>query len=182
METEDDFDWIDQHFKAICKRAAARAIPLPEQRRFEPRNARSDSGMKRFKNILIVCDEQGIHDELISRAIWLAKANECRITVTDVIEAAPGELARLYSALPSARAHDIELEVIEWHRARLAQLAAPIRSEGITTSENVLQGIPFVECEAVSPCTRAVSFRPRVEATPSTQLSGTTGLPDRDTA
>ncbi len=32
-----------------------------------------------------------------------------------------------------------------FHRARLAEIAAPIKSEGIHTSELVLQGVPFIE-------------------------------------
>ncbi len=79
--------------------------------------------MKRFKNILVVCDEHSAHDELIGRAIALAKANHARVTLADVVEAAPGALAKVYGALPGARAHEIEFEVIEFHRARLAQLA-----------------------------------------------------------
>ncbi len=101
--------------------------------------------MRRFKNILLVCDEHGAHDDTIDRALILAKKNDAQVTVAGVIDAAPGELARLYGALPGARAHDIESEVIEFHRARLAQLAAPLRAAGITTTEILLQGIPFVE-------------------------------------
>ena len=101
--------------------------------------------MNRFKNILLVCDEGSVHEELIGRAVWLAKANGATITVVDVIQAAPGELARLFSALPGVSAHDVEHEVVDFHRMRLVKLAAPIKSEGIVTSEIVLQGIPFVE-------------------------------------
>lgn len=101
--------------------------------------------MKRFRNILLVCDERSLHDDVIGRAIWLAKANGARITLVDVVDSAPGELSRLFSALPGHSAQDVEYEVIEFHRARLSQVAAPIRSEGIQTSEVVLQGVPFVE-------------------------------------
>ncbi len=101
--------------------------------------------MKRFKNILLVCDEHSAQEELIGRATALAKANHARVTVVNVIEVAPGELARLYGALPGARANDIAFELVEFHRTRLAQLAAPIRTAGIETSVAVLQGIPFVE-------------------------------------
>lgn len=101
--------------------------------------------MKRFKNILLVCDERSIHDSVIGRAIWLAKANDARLTLVDVVEAAPGALASMYGALPGSRAYDVEYEVLEFHRERLARVAAPIKSEGIETTERVLQGIPFVE-------------------------------------
>ncbi|NIA69766.1 universal stress protein [Pelagibius litoralis] len=93
----------------------------------------------------MICDENGIHDALLGRAIWLAKSNDARITLVDVVEAAPGELASLYGALPGNVAQDIELEVLAFHRSRLAQIGAPIKSEGIETSEVVLQGIAFIE-------------------------------------
>ncbi|MCG8354432.1 MAG: universal stress protein [Kiloniellales bacterium] len=101
--------------------------------------------MKRFKNILLICDERSIHEAVIGRAIWLAKANQASLTLVDVVEAAPGELTSLFAALPGGRGREVEYEVLEFHRARLAQIAAPIKSEGVETSEIVLQGIPFVE-------------------------------------
>ena len=101
--------------------------------------------MKRFKNILLICDEGTLHSELIVRAISLAKANDARIALVDVIAAAPGELARVFGALPGKRANEVEHEVVEFHRSRLAKIAAPIGAEGIETSEMVLQGSPFME-------------------------------------
>ena len=101
--------------------------------------------MKDFRNILMVCDEQSAHEAVIGRAIWLAKANAARITLVDVVDAAPGELSRMFAALPGHRARDFESEVLEFHRNRLAGIAAPIKAEGLKTTELVLQGIPFVE-------------------------------------
>ncbi len=101
--------------------------------------------MKRFTNILLVCDEGSLHESLIERAVWLAKANGARITLVDVVESAPGELASLFSSFSGAGAQDVEHEVIEFHRARLADIAEPIKAEGIQTAEVVLQGNPFIE-------------------------------------
>jgi len=101
--------------------------------------------MRRFQSILIVCDEMSVNDDVIDRAIHLAKSNHARITLVDTIEAAPGELTRLFGAFPGTRAQDVEHEVVEFHRARLATVGAPIKSAGIHTSELVLQGNPFVE-------------------------------------
>lgn len=101
--------------------------------------------MKRFTNILLVCDEGSLHESLIARAVWLAKANGASITLVDVVESAPGELARLFGSFPGSGAHDVEYELIEFHRARLADIAGPIKAEGIQTSEVVLQGNPFIE-------------------------------------
>ncbi|TQV78500.1 universal stress protein [Denitrobaculum tricleocarpae] len=101
--------------------------------------------MKRFTNILLVCDEDSLHDALIERAVWLAKANGARITLVDVMESAPGELASLFGSFSGAGAQDVEHEVIEFRSARLADIAGPIKSEGIQTAEVVLQGNPFIE-------------------------------------
>ena len=101
--------------------------------------------MRRFKNILLVCDEESLNEEVLKRAAWLAKANDARVCLVDTIDTAPGELASLFGALPGARAHDVEFEVLEFHRARLARIGSQLRSQGIATTERVLQGVPFVE-------------------------------------
>ncbi len=101
--------------------------------------------MRRFRDILLVCDEHKIDESLVNRAIWLAKANSARITLIDILDAAPGELAKLFAALPGRRAQDFELEVLAFRRARLAEAATPFRAAGIETKELVVQGIPFIE-------------------------------------
>jgi len=101
--------------------------------------------MKRFRNILLVCDEQGIHEEAVSRAIGLALENDARIALVDVLDSAPGEIARVYGSLPGNRAKDVERELIAFHEARLKKIASSIESVGIETTISVLQGIPFLE-------------------------------------
>ena len=73
--------------------------------------------MRRFRNILLGCDEGGIHDALFARAIRLAKLNDAGVTPVDVIEAVPGELSRLFGSLPGATAKDAEAEVVTFHSA-----------------------------------------------------------------
>ncbi|NJO21648.1 MAG: universal stress protein [Sphingomonadales bacterium] len=101
--------------------------------------------MNRFKNILLVCDNQSLHDEAIGRAMSLAMANGARITLVDVVDAAPGELARMFGAFSGMRSHDVEHEVVEFHRTRLLELGTTFRAKGIATAELVLQGVPFLE-------------------------------------
>lgn len=101
--------------------------------------------MKRFTNILLVCDGKSLHREAIDRAVQLAKRNDASVTLIDIVEAPAGELARLFGSLPGARAYDVEFEVVEFHRSRVAEIGATFRAEGIPTTESVLQGIPFVE-------------------------------------
>lgn len=101
--------------------------------------------MKRFKNILLVCDDQDVHEDVIDRTIRLATANEADVTLAYVVEAAPGELARMFGALPGSRSHDVEHEILEFHQQRLDKAAAPLRAGNISTVVRVLQGISFVE-------------------------------------
>ena len=101
--------------------------------------------MNRFKNILLVCDNQSLHDEAISRAISLAAANGARVTLVDVVDAAPGELARMFGAFPGSRFHDVEYEVLQFHQNRLSEIGAQFRTKGVATTELVLQGVPFLE-------------------------------------
>ena len=101
--------------------------------------------MHRFKNILLVCGQHSTHEDLIERAIRLAKANEAHLTLVDVVDTEPGELAKLFASLSATQSREMESEIMELRHASLAELSAPIKSEGISTTEVVLQGISFVE-------------------------------------
>lgn len=101
--------------------------------------------MRRFRNILLVCDENSAYEPALERARGLAEANGAQVTVVDVIDAAPGELSRLFAALPGSRAHEVEDEVLSFHRARLDRLAEPLRAAGVPVDTKVLQGTAFLE-------------------------------------
>lgn len=101
--------------------------------------------MKRFRNILLVCDEEGVHDTVIGRAVWLAKRNDARITLVDILDAAPGDIARMFAALPGSRGRDFEFEVLGIRQARLGGIANTVKAQGIAATACVLQGVPFVE-------------------------------------
>jgi nucleotide-binding universal stress UspA family protein len=101
--------------------------------------------MKRFKSILAVVTEDSLTDVALGRAVALAKLNNAALTLVDVIDAAPGELAKLMATLSGRRGPEIEDDVISYHRDRLAKLADQVRAEGVEVTEAVLQGSPFVE-------------------------------------
>ena len=103
-----------------------------------------ETDMKRFKNILIVCDETERLDGVLKRGLWLAKANDARVTLIDVVETKPGDLSRHFSALPPTRAAEIERQVMAHYSQRLSEHAKAFRSEGIEVREVVDQGIPFI--------------------------------------
>ena len=101
--------------------------------------------MQRFKNILVVCDAQSDCQPALTRAIRLARINNARVTLVDVMDAAPGELNRLFAALPGARPTEIADQVRAYHDDRLTAFAQSIRADGIAVSVAVLEGTAFLE-------------------------------------
>lgn len=101
--------------------------------------------MQRFRNILVVADEGSVTDAVIARARWLAEANAATLKLIDIVEAAPGGLARVFGALPGGRGHEIEARVIALHRDRLEALATPLRADGLPVETRVIQGTGFIE-------------------------------------
>lgn len=101
--------------------------------------------MQRFRNILVVCDENSAWEHAFDRVEWLAVANGAEVTLIDVVDAKPGELSRLFAALPGGRAHEVEDRVLHFHRDRLEKLAAPLRDKGVAVTCTVAQGTLFLQ-------------------------------------
>lgn len=101
--------------------------------------------MKRFKNILVVCDDSDARDKALDRAAWVAKSNGASVTLVDVVAAQPGELARIFSSVPGGGSRDIEEQILDVHRARLEALASRVASHGVAVRTIVEQGTPFLQ-------------------------------------
>ena len=102
--------------------------------------------MRDFRNILVVCDEDSAYEHAFERLCWLAQSHAARVTLVDVIESAPGDLSRLFRAWAgSDGAHQIEEDIVALHRARLEDLAEPLREQQIQVTTLVLLGTPFVQ-------------------------------------
>ncbi len=101
--------------------------------------------MQRFKNILLVCDHENDHAQASARALQLAQANGAKVTSIDVLDAAPGELNRLFAGLPVLRSAQIADQVRDFHLNRLEELAVPFRAAGIPTETSLLEGTAFLE-------------------------------------
>jgi len=84
-------------------------------------------------------------DAVTSRAAWLARSNGARLTFIDIIDANPGELTRLFSALPGGRAAQVEEDVVAFHTDRLHTLVAPLKEEGFEVEALVLSGTAFIQ-------------------------------------
>ncbi|MDP5084391.1 MAG: universal stress protein [Yoonia sp.] len=101
--------------------------------------------MQRFKNIVVVCDADSDHKPALARALRLAAANAAQITLVDVIDTAPGDLNRLFAALPGTRRAQIADDLRAHHSTRLDDLAGPFREAGIPTQTTLLEGTAFLE-------------------------------------
>jgi len=101
--------------------------------------------MKRFKNILVLCDDDGIADSAFDRVSWLAEANKARITLVDVIEETRSELTQLFAGLGRIRSEEMANEVFAARRARLEEFAAILQQRGANAEIAVDTGTPFIE-------------------------------------
>lgn len=101
--------------------------------------------VNRFRNVLVVADAASASDALLARARWLAEANGAALTLVDVIDGAPGDLARRLAVLPRDRAQAVADSVRTMRRDRLEGLAAPLRADGHDVTTALLHGIGFIE-------------------------------------
>ncbi|MFW5654173.1 MAG: universal stress protein [Roseicyclus sp.] len=101
--------------------------------------------MQRFKSILAVLPEDSLAEVAFERAVHLARVNGAALTLVDLVDAPPGELARMLAAFSGGGATEIAEDVLAYHRGRLAKFAERARAEGVEVSEAVLQGVAFVE-------------------------------------
>lgn len=96
--------------------------------------------MKRFKNILYFADGAAQACPALDRAIALARGNQARLALFDVIgERLPG------SDLQRRLKIDLEALVREGRREALEQLAVPLREPDGLIYSQVVSGVPFVE-------------------------------------
>ncbi len=101
--------------------------------------------MKRFKNILVLCDDDSIAASAFDRVSWLAEANGARVTLVDVVEASPTELARAFASLGRSRGAEVAERVFDARRTRLEDLADKLRRRGTEAEVAIDTGRMFIE-------------------------------------
>ncbi len=99
--------------------------------------------MKRFKNILLVCDFKLKQQMAVDRAVSLARQNGASLTVFSVVrEGSMGVDAAKSVPIPIA----VLLEqMVADHREKLNDLVTPMRRQGVDARAQVVTGIPFLE-------------------------------------
>ena len=101
--------------------------------------------MKRFKSILVVCQEDCQPELAIERARILAKQNGATITLVDVVSPRETEMAEVLSDVTERASQDMKARISDYHQTRLAELGQGLRDAGIETTTRVLSGVVFVE-------------------------------------
>ena len=98
--------------------------------------------MHRFKNILILHDRRPGHQLTIKRGGDLARRNQARLTVVDVIEDDSWDSGEIYA---SASFRELKELVIEERQKDLESAIEPVRQQGLDVRAKLLFGKPFLE-------------------------------------
>jgi len=99
--------------------------------------------MKRFKNILLVCDFHLKQQMAVDRAASLARQNEASLTVFSVLrEGSMGADVAKSIPIPITV---LQQQMVADDREKLDALVAPMRRQGIDARVQVATGIPFLE-------------------------------------
>ena len=93
--------------------------------------------MKRFKNILLLANQGTGGQAILRRVAALARNNQARLTVVDVIEELPRDMQKLIVVITPM---ELQKRVIQERQKQLKRLVAPIRKGGLRVGVNVLIG------------------------------------------
>lgn len=100
--------------------------------------------MQRFKNILVSYSQRLGDEAALDRATALAKLNNARLTVIEVLEGLP-DYADPPFGTSTAEKRDRESLFLDERRSHLERLTKSIRQEGLQVDAMVLSGPPFLE-------------------------------------
>jgi nucleotide-binding universal stress UspA family protein len=98
--------------------------------------------MHRFKNILLLHDRRPGQQPTIQRGVDLARRNQARLTVVDVIEEDSWDSAELYAAPPFRKLKQL---VREERQRELESAIEPLRQQRLDIRLKLLFGKPFIE-------------------------------------
>lgn len=103
--------------------------------------------MRRFKDILVHCDEGGGYRALLERVAWLAKSNEAKVTLIDVIEAKSSSLLDLFGGAQASGGpgDDIAGSIGAAYQERLDEAAQALKERGVDAATEVVWGSPTLE-------------------------------------
>ncbi|WP_456379370.1 universal stress protein [Thiolapillus sp.] len=98
--------------------------------------------MKRFKNILLVCDFELKQQTAVERAVALARQNESSLTLLSVVREGPANARMAIVFMPI---QELLEQMIADHREKLDALVAHMHQLGVDARSEVVTGTPFLE-------------------------------------
>jgi len=98
--------------------------------------------MKRFKNILLVCNFDVKQQIVVDRAVLLARQNDASLTVFTVFRGLPADARVAITVMPP---QELLEKMIADHLEKVEVLAADINQQGVDVRSQVVTGTPFVE-------------------------------------
>ena len=101
--------------------------------------------MKRFKNILVVSNDEGLSDAVLARAQWLSQSNGAKLTLLNVSETSQLDFKRLVSRVSGKDADELAGQLDAARRDTLEAVADRLRTEGADVSTVLAQGVGFIE-------------------------------------
>ncbi len=98
--------------------------------------------MQRYKNILFVANGPAEVAGAFERAVTLAKENQARLTVIDVLDTVPPDARMLITTMSPL---ELEETLTQERLGQLEELIGPAREGGVQVSAKVLVGTRFIE-------------------------------------
>lgn len=98
--------------------------------------------MKRFKNIILVCNFDTKQHMAVERAVSLARQNKARLTVFNVVKDLPADVRMAITAIPPQELLEL---VIKDRQERVDAIVANMDKQGVDARSLVVTGTPFLE-------------------------------------
>lgn len=98
--------------------------------------------MKRFKNILLICNFDTKQHIAVERAVSLSHQNEARLTVFSVVKDIPADMGMVITAVTP---QELFQQIINDRQEKVNTLVADISKQGVEAEAMVVTGTPFIE-------------------------------------
>ena len=98
--------------------------------------------MKRFKNLLLVCDFDTDQSIAVERAVSLAQQNRAKLTVISVVKDIPADMGMVITAVTP---QELFQQIINDRQEKVNALVADISKQGVEVEAMVVNGTPFIE-------------------------------------
>ncbi len=98
--------------------------------------------MKRFKNILLVCNFNVKQKNAVERAVSLARHNKAHLTVFSVVKGLPANINMDITLMPP---QELVGMLVNDRQKRMDAMVKDIRQQGINARAQVMSGTPFLE-------------------------------------